>query len=275
RVDDATTRGVHLLIPPWGVEGHLHKNDSQNSLHSSLNTVLKRLKLLERDMIIKVYPSIPRAMGLGGSAALAVAVVRALSAHFHLGLSDDEVNALAFESEQVAHGTASGIDNTLATFGRFTLFKKDDPKASRVLKVPRPIPIVIGMSGVEGLTAKTVAQVQGAWRKNTALYENIFNDIDALTMQAVEAIEAYDLDLLGELMNINQGLLNALRVSSWELEELIEVARKHGAVGAKLTGGGGGGSMVALCPEEPERVAEAMRKAGYKAITTTIGSAQP
>ena len=76
---------------------------------------------------------------------------------------------------------------------------------------------------------------------------------------------------LGELMNICQGLLNALGVSSWELEELIQVARDNGALGAKLTGGGGGGAMVAICPDDAERVAGALRKAGYRAMITQIG----
>lgn len=271
KVDKSTKPGVHLLIPPWGVDGRLHRQDSQNSLHRSLHAILTKLGLEERDMVIKVYPNLPRAMGLGGSAALAVAVVRALSMHFDLKLSDIDVNGLAFESEQVAHGTASGIDNALATFGRFSKFKMGRPPLFKPIDVRAPIPIVIGMSGVESLTAKMVAQVRRAWQKNQALYDGIFADIDHLVLEAEKAIAAHDLELLGELMNINQGLLNALQVSSWELEELIEVARKNGALGAKLTGGGGGGSMVALCPDNQERVAEAMRRAGYKTFCATLG----
>lgn len=272
RVDDAQTEGVHLVIPSWGVEGHLRKNDTHNSLHASLTVILNRLGLRDRNMSIAVQPHIPRAMGLGGSAALAVAVIRALSSHYGLNLGDEDVNGLAFESEKVAHGTPSGIDNALATFGRFTLFKKGQPPTIKTLHVKHPLPIVIGLSGVEGLTAKTVAAVQRGHARHPAMYERIFAEIDALTLEGVAAIEAYDLPHLGELMNVCHGMLNALQVSSWELEELVEIARKHGAVGAKLTGGGGGGSMIALCPEHGERVAEAMRKSGYQAIVTTIGA---
>jgi hydroxymethylglutaryl-CoA reductase len=118
-----------------------------------------------------------------------------------------------------------------------------------------------------------VARVRAAWQRNENLYEHIFSEIDQLTMQGVEAIESNDLETLGELMNINQGLLNALQVSSPELEELIQVARDHGAIGAKLTGGGGGGTMVALCPDKPEKVATAMQQAGYQAIVARIGGA--
>ena len=271
RVEDSAREGVHLMIPAWGVEGHLKKHDEQNSLHASLHTILTKLGLRERNMAIKVTPKVPRAMGLGGSAALAVAVIRALSLHYKLSLSDADVNALAFQSELVAHGTPSGVDNTLATYGRLLLFKKGDPPLLRPVSVKAPIPVVIGMSGIESLTAKMVAQVHRAWSNNQKLYGGIFEDIDQLTQDAAAALQANNLALLGELMNINQGLLNALQVSSWELEELIEIARKHGAIGAKLTGSGGGGSMIALCPEHAQRVADAMVHAGYRAFVTTLG----
>ena len=122
-----------------------------------------------------------------------------------------------------------------------------------------------------GPTAKTVAQVNRAWTRNKPLYERIFQDIDRLVLHAAQAVKAGDLELLGELMNINQGLLNALQVSCWGIEELVEIARNNGALGAKLTGGGGGGSMIALCPGSSDRVAAAMRKAGYRAMVTSLG----
>lgn len=275
KVEDAQSDGVQLIIPAWDVQDHLRKcNDNPNSFHNSLDVILNRLHLRDRNMCIKVYPHVPRAMGLGGSAALAVAVIRALSNHYKLNLSDNDVNGLAFESEKIAHGTPSGIDNAMATYGRFMLYKKSDPVTVRHLNVPRPIPIVIGISGVESLTAKMVARVGDAWRKNKSLYERIFNEINDLSLQGAKAIEAYDLETLGELMNICQGLLNALQVSSWELEELIQIARHNGALGAKLTGGGGGGSMIAVCADaaSSERVAEAIRRSGYKALMTQVGA---
>jgi hydroxymethylglutaryl-CoA reductase len=91
-------------------------------------------------MRIEVFPNVPRAMGLGGSAAMAVAVIRALDQHFQLGLSDDEINALAFRCEEVAHGSASGIDNTVATYGKLLLYKRAAQKGEapmmRELKLP-------------------------------------------------------------------------------------------------------------------------------------------
>lgn len=264
--------GIHLVIPRWGVEERLHMNvEHKYSIYHSLDLILDTLKLTEKNMRIEVYPHIPRAMGLGGSAALAVAIIRALSKHYKLDLTDEEVNKLAYRSEQIVHGTPSGIDNTMASYGKFILFKKGDPPKMQPLRIANPIPIVIGITGIESLTAKMVANVRTAWEKNPAIYDKIFSEMNALSLQALKAIKSQNHAELGELMNINQGLLNALQVSSWELEELIEIARKNGALGAKLTGGGGGGAMIALCPDNAESVADAMRKAGYRAIVSTIG----
>jgi hydroxymethylglutaryl-CoA reductase len=87
----------------------------------------------------------------------------------------------------------------------------------------------------------------------------------------VDAVAAYDLERLGDLMNVCHGLLNALRVSSWEIEELVQIARDSGALGAKLTGGGGGGSIIALCPDGADKVMQAIRGAGYQAMEVQLG----
>ncbi|OQX89066.1 hydroxymethylglutaryl-CoA reductase [candidate division KSB1 bacterium 4484_87] len=271
RVEDAD-EGISLIIPQWGVEEKIQQGkDYRYSIYRSLQMLLETLDLMGRNMQLFLFPHIPRAMGLGGSAALAVAIIRALSEHFRLDLSDEEVNKLAYESEKIVHGTPSGIDNTMATYGKFILYQKNTPPKLQEIKVQKPLPLVIGMSGVEGLTLKMVRQVRQGWEKNRVLYDQIFDQIDEITQQAVEAIQTYDLEKLGYLMNINQGLLNAIQVSTWELEELVEIARKNGALGAKLTGGGGGGAIIALCPENAEQVVDAMQRAGYKAIVTEVG----
>jgi hydroxymethylglutaryl-CoA reductase len=273
---DTNSGGVDMLIPRWGVEYRLHRDPAhRDSFQRSLGIIFDQLELTERSVRIEVFPNVPRAMGLGGSAAMAVAVIRALDQHYQLGLRDDEINALAFRCEEVAHGSASGIDNTVATYGKLLLYKraaqKGDAPTMRDLKLAKRIPLVIGISGKESLTAVTVGKVRNAWQRNPALYDGIFQQIDGLTLQGVEAMQQYDLERLGDLMNICHGLLNALRVSSWEVEELVQIAREHGALGAKLTGGGGGGSIVALCPQNKEKVAAAMRDAGYQAMEVEIG----
>jgi len=271
RIED-TREGIDMIIPRWGVEQRLDfKAQRLPPFTRSLERLLEALELNDRGMRIEIFPNVPRAMGLGGSAAMAVAVIRAMNIHFELKLSDARVNELAFECEKFAHGTPSGLDNTLATYGEFTLYRTGDNPLREVIEVPEPLPIVIGMSGVEGLTAKTVTRVRDAWTKNPALYERLFDEIDGLVGEGLSALKSADYETMGELMNVCQGLLNAMQVSSWELEELIQIARSSGALGAKLTGGGGGGSIIAICPDNSAGVASAIQAAGYHALEVTIG----
>lgn len=272
KVEDSEN-GIHVVVPRWGVETKLEPGiDHSHSLYTSLERILDTLSLRDRSIRLEIYPHVPRAMGLGGSAAIAVAVVRALDEHFSLGLSTSQVSEIAYESEKVAHGRTSGIDNTLAAHRGLILYKAGDTPSIQDLRPQQPFDVVIGMSGIESLTARMVGQVHEAWSRNTALYDRIFQDIDALSLQGAEAVQRGDFAQLGELMNINHGLLNALQVSTPELEDMVGIARRAGALGAKLTGGGGGGSMVALCPDQPEAVRAALEGAGYRTMVSRIGS---
>ncbi|MDJ0656962.1 MAG: hydroxymethylglutaryl-CoA reductase, degradative [Xanthomonadales bacterium] len=264
--------GIRLAIPRWGVDHRLETDpEHRRSFEKPAARILEKLELIDQPMNIEVFPNLPRAQGLGGSAAVAVAIVRALDRHFRLGLSEAETNDLAFEGERIAHGNPSGIDNAVATYGQMLLFRRGDPPLVEQLELPKPISMVIGMTGVESLTAKMVARVRSGWEQSRRIYDRIFNEIDQLTLRALEALRAYELERVGQLMNVGQGLLNALQVSSWEIEELVQIARDNGALGAKLTGAGGGGSIIALCPEDPAKVAKAIEEAGYQAMEVKIG----
>ena len=271
RVEDAR-EGITLMIPRWGIEQRVQRDvASPGSFQQSLVMILDTLDIADRPLQIEAYPCVPRAMGLGGSAALAVAVIRALSSHCKLDMTEEAVCQLAFECEKIAHGTPSGIDNTVATYGRPLLYQCGTPPLVQTLSLREPLPLVIGMSGTESLTARMVTRVRSAWERNHALYERIFDEIDALTVHALAALESNDVAQLGELMNICQGQLNALQVSSSQIEELVQLARDNGAVGAKLTGGGGGGSVIALCPDGTAQVIRAMQAAGYQAMEVAFG----
>ena len=274
RVVDSSD-GVELLIPRWGVEQRIPPLDEHPAgVAGILALLLQQLELTNRSMKIEVFPNVPRAVGLGGSAALAVSVIRALDSHFLLGLNDARINGLAFDCERAAHGTPSGVDNTVATFGKPVLFRgsRNGVSSFEEVSLSKPLPLVIALTGKESLTARTVAQVARAWRSNKARYESIFSQIDQLTLAAAKAAREGALDELGELMNLCQGFLNALQVSTREIEEIVEVARRRGAVGAKLTGGGGGGSVVALCPDGGESVVSDIETMGYEAFTFEVGS---
>lgn len=266
-------KGVYLFIPRWGVEQSIEFGaEHRYSIYNSLEMILDELGLRQQAMAIEVFPEVPRAMGMGGSAALAVAIIRALARYFELNLTDEEVRALSFRSEDIIHGSASGIDNTVATYGNLILYKKGEPPSIDMLHLPQDIPIVIGISGVESMTSKMVHRVSEAHKANPEWMDDIFDEMDALSLASKEALEAVDLQKLGLIMNRNHGCLNTLSVSSPEVEELIQIARDNGALGAKMTGGGGGGAMIALCDSEElqKRIQQKMQKAGYDALATEI-----
>lgn len=271
--------GIDLVIPRWGLEQKV-KAGSGQGLSGILYYILEQLELEKEGMTIEVIPHVPRAMGLGGSSALAVAIIRAVDEAFGLSLSNERINRLAYECEKAAHGTPSGIDNTIATYGTPLLYQRKSTQDSEEggvdasfdsIALAEPVPLVIGITGRESLTANTVARVRHAWETHQARYDGIFDQIAALTRAGVDALRDGHFQELGELMNLCHGYLNALQLSTPELEELVHIARANGALGAKLTGGGGGGSMIALCPDTQDQVAAAMEAAGYKTLQVMPG----
>lgn len=264
---------TRIIIPRWGVEFDLFRRTKDtNSLIQSAELIIRSVGLENQQLQILVFPGIPRAMGLGGSAALAVSMIRALSHFANLNLTDEQVNEIAYESEKLVHGTPSGIDNTMATYGKLMRYKKDAQPKTELIELKNPLPIVIGLSGTEGLTLKMVRMVREGWLKNRNHYDTIFNQINQISVEAIESFKNYDLEKLGYLMNLNHGFLNALQVSTKELEEMVAIARRNGALGAKLTGGGGGGAMIALCPENRNEIVQALHNSGYHTIVTDISN---
>ena len=265
--------GINVLIPRWGIEQKVRP--SAPGFAGIIATLMSQIGLASENMTIEVFPHIPRAMGLGGSSALAVSILRAADEAYGLQLSDGRINELAFECEKTAHGTPSGIDNTVATYGAPLLYQRQQDEAQQQARftnitLGQPLEIVIGVTGKESLTADTVARVRASWQQYPDRYESLFDQIGQLTSVGQSALQEGRLDELGELMNLCHGYLNALQLSTPELEELVHIARRHGAIGAKLTGGGGGGSMIALCPDATHSVQQAFEAAGYKAIPITL-----
>ena len=138
------------------------------------------------------------------------------------------------------------------------------------LKFEKPVSLVIGISNTPSLTAEMVTGVRARWKENTELYEALFENFEKVARSGITAIRSGDYQTLGEMMNINQGLLSAIQVSSPELDRMIEIARSQGAIGAKVTGAGGGGSMVALCEEKTEPVASALSNKGFKVLQVKL-----
>ncbi|MEM3608724.1 MAG: mevalonate kinase [Candidatus Bathyarchaeia archaeon] len=210
---------------------------------------------------IEINSTVPVAAGLGSSAAVVAAVIKAVSVFLGVELSKEEVFRITFQSEKIVHGSPSGIDPAISTFGGTLLFQMDT--GFKPLEVEADIPLVIGYTGVERSTRIQVEKVRGIRDKYPHVIEPMMHAARELVLRAIDALKDNDLETLGELMNINHALLYGLGVSDESLEWLISAARKAGALGAKLTGAGGGGCMIALTrSEEIEKVVEAIQRAG-------------
>ena len=269
-IPGAVTATVHesenltLEVPDWKLSREISRDTS--GVDAAVRRILENLGVRQRGFTIRVRSALPRAMGLGSSAAFAVAIVRAFDRLLGLSLDDKRVNEIAFDCEKLAHGNPSGVDNTLATFARPILFRKGDSFQVEELGLERTPPIVIACGHQPGVTHEQVAGVRARYEAQPAAYAAIFEQIDGLSIAGAKALVAGEYAELGQLMNIGQGLLNALGVSTPELERMIEIARQAGAAGAKLTGAGGGGSIVAACPGTERAVVTALRSAGYRTI---------
>ncbi len=212
---------------------------------------------------IKITSTIPVASGLGSGAAVTVALTRALASHLNYSMTDEEVNAFAYEIEKLHHGTPSGIDNTVVTYARPVYFVKG--QAIETFKVGKPFTIVIGDTGIGAPTKESVSDVRRLWLNDKSRWETIFDKIAETSFTARRAIEQGHWEILGELMNENHQLLQKLTVSSPELDKLVSAACDAGALGAKMSGGGRGGNMIALVrPDMAETVSNSLKEAGAR-----------
>lgn len=210
---------------------------------------------------IRINSAIPVASGLGSSAAVVASVTAAVAALLELEFSKQDIFRIAYEAEKIVHGTPSGVDPAIATFGGILLFQVDT--GFKPLEVKTDIPLVIGDTGVERSTRIQVEKVRETMDSFPQITDPLRKAAREIVLRAVTALQDNDLETLGRLMNINHALLYGIGVSDESLEWLANAARKAGALGAKLTGAGGGGCMIALArPEKLENVSEAIMRAG-------------
>lgn len=214
---------------------------------------------------IEINSSIPVAAGLGSSAAVIAAVTAATGSLLNMKLPKEDIFRVACEAEKSVHGTTSGVDPAISTFGGALLFQMDT--GFRPLEAKIDIPLVVGDTGVERYTRAQVEKVRSMSENYPSLFELFQKAAREIVLRAIDAFKENDLATIGELMNINQALLYGLGVSDESLEWLINASRKAGALGAKLTGAGGGGCIVALAKNEGlEKVLEAIVGAGGRSF---------
>jgi len=215
---------------------------------------------------------IPGGAGLGGSAALSVAVIRALADVLGESPSEEDVVAGSLAWERVFHGNPSGIDSAMAVTGGLSWYVRGQPL--KRVHAARGLSLVIGNSGEHGSTKAMVESVARQHARDPAKAEQIFDAIAALVTNAQSALESGEHARLGQLMDLNQTLLNTLLLSTAKLEHMCQLARGAGALGAKLTGGGGGGCMIALASSAAatEPIVRALSDAGFTAFPVEVSA---
>ncbi len=201
--------------------------------------------------IVTISSHIPIAAGLGSSASVAVAIMRALAGFIGMNLSDAEISAIAFQSEKIQHGSPSGIDNSVVSFEKPVFFKKGFPL--EFLALGKALHFILADSGERALTKDVVAAVRESRLAKPAKINMLLSKIGDLSTQAKSLIASGNAFALGKLMTENHAHLKDLGVSTITLDKLTESALQSGAFGAKLCGGGRGGFMVAICKAQYQK----------------------
>jgi mevalonate kinase len=264
---------VRIIANDIGLDAMLADLDAAQPLAAALKQVCAHLGVKSLPACtIKVTSTIPVAAGLGSGAAVSVAVIRAFASFLGQRLSDEIACQLVYEVEKLHHGTPSGIDNTVVTYAQPIYYVKGKPIER--LKVGHPFTLVIADTGIASPTKTAVGDVRKAWQADKKTYEAYFESVGSMVDSARQCIEAGNIEQLGPLMDTNHGLLRKIGVSCPELDHLVLTARQAGAFGAKLSGGGRGGNLIALVDEDrTEAVARALIAAGaVRVIVTDVSS---
>ncbi len=266
---DSRDEGVWIHAPAVKLHAELKTLPSEHPIAATIHNLFFLFRVSPfPNLHIKISSTIPVASGLGSGAAVTIALIRALSSHLRHAMKDEDVNAFTYEIEKIHHGTPSGIDNTVITYAKPVYFVKGQP--IETFKVGQPFTFVIADTGIPAPTNESVGDVRRLWLSDPARWEAVFDKIGEVSFSARCAIEVGMYEWLGGLMNQNHALLQELTVSSPELDTFVEAARQAGALGAKLSGGGRGGNMIALVKSEvADTVALALKEAGAKNIIVT------
>jgi len=242
--------------------------ENRTYLARVLRLIVSMLGMESLPWSIELTSRIPIGGGMGSSAAVSMAILRALATALGKSFTPEEISKMVYRTEQLYHGSPSGIDNTVIALEKPVWFLYGTKP--EVIAVRRPFTLVLGHTGRHSPTREVVASVQYGWRDDPERYEVIFDEIASVTRQARQYLERGQIERLGDLMNKNHSLLKSIGVSSGPLERLINAARRAGALGAKLTGAGRGGMMIALVTQDRlEAVKSALWNARAKGVYVT------
>lgn len=222
-------------------------------------------------IIISISSTIPVASGMGSGASISVATLRALQGYLEVELPVETLNSIAYQVEKIYHGTPSGIDNTVITYEQPIYFIRNQP--FQKLNLHEDFKLVIADTGIRSTTLEVVTDVRKGWQEDPQFFNNLFDQIEKIVNEARRSIENGPITDLGPLMTKNQAVLKVMGVSCPRLDYLVDAALFAGALGAKLTGGGRGGNMIALVNESKVmEVRNALMHAGAKSTWVTTES---
>lgn len=260
---------IHIKAAMLGIDHDLSELGKDHFLVQTLDLLFSFLGLHQHPTCrITLTSDLPIAAGLGSSAAIAVSLLRAMSAFLGHPLLPLELNDLAYRSEQAVHGRPSGIDNTVITNEKPVYYQRGEQL--QFIQPGREMLFVVADSGIRKSTRESTAQLVEDLAANPDTIRPHLDAISDLVKESKRSFLMGDLEALGIAMNTDQEHLSALDLSCPELDALIVAARQAGALGAKLTGGGMGGHMLALVtPETEEAVSHALISAGSPHVLTT------
>ncbi len=255
-----------LLVRGWNIA--VREDRLDHDLARAFRALLEAARVQSPSLEpqeVEVDASLPPGGGLGCSAAIGVAIARSLCPH----AGHDAIQALATAWERVFHGNPSGVDAAVAARGGCVLFRRGE--AIETVRVRGTLQLCIGNTGTASSTKTMVEGVARLRASQPDVVDRAFEAVGTLVQSARLAIEAGDRALLGRLMDRNQTLLGGLSLSTPGIETMCGLARHAGALGAKLTGAGGGGCVVALVPSQPvaEAVLEAWKGEGLEGFATS------
>lgn len=256
------------------VPGYKEKKKEQQV--ESINRILEVMKIDVKKNPIKITygGTLLAGSGVGASAASCVSLARALNEEFNLGLSIYEINQVSWEGEFAYHGIPSGVDNTASCYGGLMIYQaKDEQKTFERIQVKKPFEVVLANSGVTANTAALDGLTEKENERNPELFSSRLKKITEQALEMKNGIEAGKMNQVGGLMSENHKILIDMGLSHKKLIYLCNMALEKGALGAKLTGGGMGGYMVALTPGKDlqETVASAIEKEGFAVIRAILG----
>jgi len=268
---DPAPKGSGLQIHALDLQQKLTLKDAGNEHPLALGArlVLEHLMAPEPDAILTLRSDLPIASGLGSGASVAAATARALGAALGTELSPEVISEIAYEVEKIHHGNPSGIDNTVIAWEKPVYFVRGT--APETFSIHTPFKLLIAYSGIASSTRAAVAEVRRRWEAAPGYYNVVFNCIGAISKAARAAVEQGAIQTLGTLLNENHDLLVKMGVSLPQLDNLAQAARRAGALGAKMTGSGHGGNVIALVEDATTAaVKAALSSAGAPHIWETM-----